>query len=64
MDQQIKIVTIVLEKTDRGVRPGFRDVLLKISEELETQLDDQAMKLLKPPWAKLEGIAAGTGEAT
>lgn len=31
---------IVLEKIDRGVRPDFRDVLLDINEEIETQLDE------------------------
>ena len=31
---------IVMEKIDRGVRPGFQDVLLEINEEIETQLDE------------------------
>ncbi len=32
--------TIFLEKVDRGARPEFRDVVLLISEELETRLDE------------------------
>ena len=30
---------IFLKKVDQGIRPDFRDVVLKISNELEAQLD-------------------------
>lgn len=28
---------IVMDKIDRGVRPDFRDVVIRINEELKTQ---------------------------
>jgi hypothetical protein len=31
---------LFLEKTERGVRPGFRDVLLEIDAELESELGE------------------------
>jgi len=38
--RQAQEISMSLEEIDRGVRPGFRDVLLEINEEIETQLDE------------------------